>query len=814
MDTKSAPLARAAPLTAWRTLIEAMPDAVWLVDARSLRIVAVNAAAGVMLGRPGEALLGLEVIELAATPQDLCFWGEVAGGLLQAIDSDTLVCRADGSVLPVTRRVSRVVAEAEGEGEGGTAFYVVTLNDRSEQVRTERELEAVAADLRATLESTHDGILVTDLSGRIRNFNRRFAQLWNMPEELLTQRNDDAVLEWMRRSVVEPSQYMRRLAAIDDATMLRATDELQLHSGTVLERVTAPQCTAGRPIGRIQTFRDRTDEVAAQRRIQTLSFTDGLTGLANRRLLEDRFQVALALAQREGMPFALLFLNLDHFKQVNDTLGRDFGDRVLVDVAERIKACVRQADTVARVGGDEFVVLAHQADAAGAQATASRVIEALKLPFSHADMGFTVTASLGLALYPNDGASLADLMRRADAAMREVKQAGRAGFRFHAPQPLNEDVSLQAHARSRMRLDHAMRQALAQGCLRLHYQPQIDLKSGRVVGAEALLRWRDAELGEVSPGEFIPVAEASGFIVAIDRWVLRQAARQAAVWRAAGRELVLSVNVSALQFRQPGFVASVADALREAGVPAGCIELELTESILIQDAADAMLRLQALAALGVRLAIDDFGTGYSSLAYLKRFPIGRLKIDRSFVSGLPSDSSDAAIVQAILSMGRALQLEVVAEGVENEAQRQFLADAGCDLYQGWLFAPALDAPAFEARLGEAGAQSPTMIYKFKSRAAGDVIMMGPTGDDVLRLIGKAPAPQGIIDVAAMTAAASAIEQAVAADEAARALAEKEAAAEGRKLSARDGVTLRQRAWPLLEMMKRSQAEGADIVWGV
>ena len=267
MNTESAPVARATPLTAWRTLIEAMPDAVWLVDAGSLRIVAVNAAAGVMLGRPSQALLGLEVIELAATPQDLCFWGEVAGGLSQAIDSDTLVCRADGSVLPVTWRVSRI--EAEGEGEGGTAFYVVALHDRSEQVRTERELEAVAADLRATLESTHDGILVTDLSGRIRNFNRRFAQLWNMPEELLMQRNDDAVLEWMRRSVVEPGAYMRRLAAIEDATMLRATDELQLHSGTVLERVTTPQCTAGRPIGRIQTFRDRTEEVAAQRRIQT-----------------------------------------------------------------------------------------------------------------------------------------------------------------------------------------------------------------------------------------------------------------------------------------------------------------------------------------------------------------------------------------------------------------------------------------------------------------------------------------------------------------------------------------------------------------
>ena len=283
VDTESAALARSAPLAVWRSLIEAMLDAVWLVDVQALRIVAVNAAAGVLMGRPGEALLGLEVIELAATPQDLCFWGEVAGGLSQAIESDTLVCRADGSVLPVTRRVSRV--ECNSAADAGTAFYVVVLHDRSEQMRAERELEAVAADLRATLESTHDGILVTDLSGRIRNFNRRFAQLWNMPEELLTQHNDDAVLEWMRRSVVEPAAYMRRLADIDEATMLHATDELHLHSGSVLERVTAPQCTAGRPIGRIQTFRDRTEQVAAQRRIQTLSFTDGLTGLANRRLL-------------------------------------------------------------------------------------------------------------------------------------------------------------------------------------------------------------------------------------------------------------------------------------------------------------------------------------------------------------------------------------------------------------------------------------------------------------------------------------------------------------------------------------------------
>jgi EAL domain-containing protein (putative c-di-GMP-specific phosphodiesterase class I) len=307
-----------------------------------------------------------------------------------------------------------------------------------------------------------------------------------------------------------------------------------------------------------------------------------------------------------------------------------------------------------------------------------------------------VTASIGIAMHPTGGADLDELERHANAAMREVKGAGRAGYRFHHTRLSQSGAPL----RSRMKLDHAMRQALTQGRFRVHFQPQIELASGRTIGAEALVRWRDPELGDISPGEFIPVAEESGFIVAIDDWVLRESVRQAAAWRAAGLELVMSVNVSALQFQQPGFVDGVAAVLRESELPAACLELELTESILIQDAQEAMLRLQALAQLGVKLAIDDFGTGYSSLAYLKRFPIGRLKIDRSFISGLPDEESDAAIVQAIVSMARALRLEVVAEGVENEAQRRFLQRSGCDHCQGFLFAPALDVASFERTLRE------------------------------------------------------------------------------------------------------------------
>ena len=673
----------------WRALIESMLHAVWLIDATTLRVVAANRAAGTLMGVAAAELVGRGVLDLAATPEDLCFWGEVAEGLADSIESETFVCRLDGGTAPVMRRISRV------EPPGGPALYVVALHDRSDQFRAERALEASAADLRATLESTDDGILVTDLSGRIRNFNRRFAALWNIPEEMLTRREDDAVLEWMRRSVVEPGPYMRRLATIDDSTMLQASDVLKLHSGKVLERVATPQCTAGRPIGRVFSFRDITEKLEARERIQVLSYTDALTGLPNRRLLADRVEVALAVAKRENTPFALLFLNLDRFKHINETLGHTFGDRVLLEVAERLKAATRQVDAVARLGGDEFVLLAHQADENGAEAAAWRVMEALKRPFNGGGLSFTVTASIGIAMQPNDGSSFDELMRRAESAMREVKHAGRAAFRFHRPRPAQAD----ARSRSRMHLDHAMRQALAQGRFRLHYQPQVDIGSGQIVGAEALIRWRDPELGEISPGEFIPVAEETGFIVPIGEWVLRQAVKQAAAWQASGMPTVVSVNVSALQFQQPGFVDGVAGVLREAGLAPEWLELELTESILLQDAQDAMLRLQALAQLGVKLAIDDFGTGYSSLAYLKRFPIGRLKIDRSFISGLPEDESDAGIVRAIVSMGRALRLQIIAEGVETVAQRDFLHQAGCDLFQGFLFSAALDVPAYEAKFG-------------------------------------------------------------------------------------------------------------------
>ncbi|HRP27904.1 MAG TPA: EAL domain-containing protein [Burkholderiaceae bacterium] len=659
-------------------LIEALPEAVWLVDADTLRVRTANAAAARLLGVPAQALRGRSMSELCATPEDLCFWSEVAIGASERIISDSWVQRADGSLLPVTRSVSRA-AQAHGAD-----LFVVALHDRSAELRAAQESESALAGLRATLESTADGILVTDLAGRIVTCNRRFAALWNLDAELLARCDDTGVREWMARNVADPAAYAERLAAIEEAPTLQTSDVFKLRSGRIVERVTLPQTSRGQPIGRVYSFRDITAQLEAHQRIEQLSHTDPLTGLPNRRLLADRIEHALAMAQRDGTPFAVLFLDLDRFKHINDSLGHQFGDRVLTEVSERIKSCLRQVDTVARLGGDEFVMVMHQADAAGAQATAQRVIEAMSRPFAQGGLSFTVTCSIGIALYPNDGETLDELLRHADKAMYSVKEGGRAGYRFHQPR---KDVDL----RSRMRIDHAMRQGLANGDFRLDYQPQVELASGRVVGAEALLRWHDAEFGAMLPADFIGVAEESGFIVAIGEWVLAEAVRQAAQWRAQGLEIVVAVNVSALQFQRPDFAGGVARTLQGAGLPAHGLELELTESILIQDAQEALARLEALAQLGVRLAIDDFGTGYSSLAYLKRFPIRQLKIDRSFIDGLPGDESDAAIVQAIISMGRALRLRVIAEGVETEAQRRFLQSAGCDLYQGFVFAPALDA---------------------------------------------------------------------------------------------------------------------------
>ena len=692
----------AALLALCAGLLEGLPHAAWVVDLADRQVVAANGAAERLLAQPQQPLIGMAAEHLAASPEDLVWWQEAAAGDAAPLHSDTVVCTPDGRLLQVSRSIRTVRLQSTAHAPAGHALVV--LADRSAEHKSEREREGLLAELQATLEATADGILVTDPMGCVRAFNRRFAELWGMPLSLLQQHDDVAVQDWMSRCLADPQAYQRRLQALAQATLSMATDRLELLSGQVLERVTRPLQGNGRPQGRVWSFRDLTERMAAQQRIKTLAVTDTLTGLANRARLTEQVDATLARAPRDAgsgasaasatagaQSLALLVIDLDRFRHINDSLGHETGDRVLLDIAQRIQGCLREDDVLARLGSDQFAVLVAPADLAAAETTARRVLNVVAQPCSLEGAHFTLTCSIGVALAPSHGRTADELVRHAEAAMRAVKLAGRANYRVH-------QARAEVDRRSHMKLDHAMRQALVSGRFRLHYQPQVCIADGRVVGAEALLRWRDPELGEISPARFIPVAEESGFIVPIGDWVLSQAVRQAALWHSKGLTVPIAVNVSALQFQQGHFVDRVASVLAVSGLPPQLLELELTESILVHDADDALHRLHALARLGVRMSIDDFGTGYSSLAYLKRFPIDKLKIDRSFISGLPDDDRDAGIVRAILQMARALGMKVIAEGVESEAQRGFLHDAGCDEFQGFLFAPALDALSFEQRL--------------------------------------------------------------------------------------------------------------------
>lgn len=794
-------------------LIDSLPDVVWIVAPCDRSIVMVNTASTHFLGLPPEALVGRLVTDLCPAPEDQYFWADVAVGQAASgphIRSESLVLHADGSTLLVERRVNPLNL---GNGE---MVYVVALRNIGPLRQAEDRLELVLAEMHATLESTVDGILVCNLDGVVAVRNRQFGELWDLPEALLESQNDAALYAHMAAVVVNTPFYQVRMDLIINTPLYQGTDLLLLRNGRVLERVTRPQISLGRSIGRVYSFRniterveseaqlqlaakvfelsldaifiadaqhqivavnpgcerlsrsdqghfigqlcanmfqdtnggelfsrvqhswhreghwdgeaqhqrgdgstcvvhlswvalrdaqglvtqsigffkDLTEKKASVERIEQLAYSDVLTGLPNRLMLSQRVDFALRLAERDEGEFAILFLDLDRFKNINDSLGHMFGDRVLVEVGQRMLHCLRQVDTLCRLGGDEFVMYLHQADAEGAKMVAQRVLDSLAQPFHLDGVDFSVGCSIGIAMFPSDGKTLDDMVKSADTAMNRVKERGRGSFRFYQPQM---NVALL----SRMKMEYSLRQAMQAGRFRLHYQPQVSLSTGKVLGVEALIRWYDPELGSVSPGQFIPVAEESGYIVTIGTWVLCEAVRQAAVWQRQGYCRTVSVNVSALQFQQSDFVERVASALADSGLDPSLLDLELTESILVQDADEALARLRELAGLGVFLSIDDFGTGYSSLAYLKKFPIHKLKIDRSFISGLPDDESDQAIVSAIIQMGRALKLTVIAEGVETIAQRDLLQRLLCDQYQGFLCAPGVSSEELDQVIEEA-----------------------------------------------------------------------------------------------------------------
>jgi diguanylate cyclase (GGDEF)-like protein/PAS domain S-box-containing protein len=489
-----------------------------------------------------------------------------------------------------------------------------------------------------------------------------------------------------------------RSAHIDHRVLLADGSERIVHSQLMLglEEKGRPQRLEG-------TVQDVTERKRAEEQIRYLAYHDSLTGLGNRLLFKERLGVALAQARRSDGVLGVLFLDLDHFKRINDTLGHTVGDRLLQGVADRLVATVRATDMIARsgrmdadhavsrFGGDEFtILLTDLRDVQDLAKVARRILDVLSEPFALEGHEVVISGSIGITARPLDGDDVETLLRNADAAMYHAKDRGRNNYQFYTE-------SMNAVALERLVLESKLRRGLEQGEFELHYQPKVALPEGRLTGFEALVRWRDPEQGLVLPGVFIPLCEETGLIRPLGDWVLREACRQLARWRDAGRDpLPVSVNLSVHQFRGGGVVESVRRALVETGVDACWLELEITESALLQDEAAVVGALEALRRLGIRIAIDDFGTGYSSFSYLRRLPVDVLKIDRSFVKDIETSPDEAALLGAIVSMGRALRLRVIAEGVETMGQRELLTGWGCDEMQGFLVSPAVPAAAAAA----------------------------------------------------------------------------------------------------------------------
>ncbi len=572
------------------------------------------------------------------------------------------------------------------------------LSEASERERV-RIAEEERARLVQVLEATSDYVGISEPSGKIIYMNAAGRKLTGTPESGDVGKSTiDVHPQWAservegegRRAAERDGLWHGESALLGaDGTEIPVSQVITAHKG---------------PNGTIRFFstiaRDIRDRKAYEERLQYFANYDPLTGLPNRSLLGDRALQGIAHAKRAGRPTALLVMNLDRFKLVNESYSHGAGDTLLRMVADRLRGAVREGDTVARLGADAFAVLATDlARPDDVSAVARKIREAMHAPFWLEARDLHVTVSIGASIYPRDGEEFDILLRNADAAMHRVKAEGRNGFQFYA-------AAMTRQATDRVELENELRLALGKNELEIHYQPQVVLANGRIVGVEALMRWNHRGRGWIPPGQFIPIAEDSDLIHPLGEFALTEGCRRIRAWSDAGfASLRLAVNVSAQQFRSAGFVEAVGRALRSAELEPACLELELTESVLVENREEAADILKRLKALGVQIAVDDFGTGYSSLSYLSRLPIDCLKIDRSFVSRVHERGHDAAITQAVISLAHSLAVRVIAEGVETVEQLEFLRMHRCDQGQGYLFSPAVDPEAM-AKLLAAGTLEP------------------------------------------------------------------------------------------------------------
>jgi diguanylate cyclase (GGDEF)-like protein/PAS domain S-box-containing protein len=546
---------------------------------------------------------------------------------------------------------------------------------------------------RVTLDSIGDGVMYTDMWCRVTYLNGVAERMTGWTRDQANGQLAQEVLRVVDSATGKPARNVMELAIRDNATVALTPNCILLRRDgveTAIEDSAAPiHDRSGAVTGAVMVFHDVTSVRALSHKMAHLAHHDSLTDLPNRLLFNDRLSHAIVLAQRHRRKLAVLFLDVDRFKHVNDSLGHRIGDRLLQAVAQRLLGCVRRSDTVSRQGGDEFVVLLPEVDdAQDGAVSAEKMLQAVSEPYCIDQHELRVTASIGIVVFPDDGADADTLLKHADIAMYHAKEQGRNNYRFFEPE-------LNIRVLERQALESGLRRALENQELMLHYQPKMNLQSGAIVGVEAFLRWHHPQRGLILPSQFVPIAEACGRIVPIGRWVLREACSQIKAWRRAGMPpMRIAVNISGPELREKDFVSSLREILADTGVAAGDLELELTESVLIQDTTFAVEILRSLKSLNVRLALDDFGTGCSSLSHLKRFPIDILKIDSSFVRELPTDANASSIVGAVIGMGRNLGMQVVAEGVESREQLKCLKQLGCPQGQGYYFGEPVAAAQF------------------------------------------------------------------------------------------------------------------------
>ncbi|WP_373187450.1 EAL domain-containing protein [Halopseudomonas sp.] len=685
----------------YRLLAENISDVIWATDT-SFCLDYISPSVTRMLGYRPEELLDKGFSHVVAGAGYTRFVSSVMreltprlGDPVQAarLRSDgyhrqtTVDCiRADGHKCPTEVRLSLM-----WDGENRFLGLLGIARDITEQRRTENRLRMAAT----VFENTTGAILVMDPAGYVVQVNENFIQITGYSAKDIIDQRPAMLSSGVHGQHFYPDllKILREQGRWEGEFWMRRRNGEDFPSWA---GITAVHDNEGDLVSYVCFFVDISERKASEARIETLAYYDALTGLPNRTLFQDRIKTALQLAERRGEWVVVLFLDLDRFKPINDTLGHAAGDVMLKEVARRLSDCVRDSDTVARMGGDEFTILLpaladREKTMAAAIHVAEKILAVLAPAFVLQDREFFISASIGLALYPQDGAEPNALLKNADTAMYHAKSIGKDTFQFY-------QAEMNARALERVSLESDLRHALQDELLELHYQPQFDCISGRLTGAEALLRWHHPSRGAISPAVFVPIAEEIGLIGALGDWVMDRACRQMAAWRDAGHPLPrLSINLSARQFADGQLASQVGNVLQRYAVDPATIELELTESVLLQDVQETMQMLAALKTLGVDIAVDDFGTGYSSLNYLKDFPIDTLKIDRSFIQAMHDASRDTLLAQAIVAMGRSLQLRVIAEGVETREQLALLVGFQCDEAQGFLLGRPMPAADLEAQ---------------------------------------------------------------------------------------------------------------------